>query len=166
MLIPYNQLEGVALAWAVANRQGIAEEILAIGGGLALRRFCYTKRPSVETTGESNDTALAEACYLVDQSAGYNIYMPHEQHGGEGGRIIERERISVEFHPEIGAGGMPDLTKGYWSATHPSSLGGLLRARATGPTHLTAAMRAYVASGLPMVDTPPIDVPDTLSRYV
>lgn len=69
---------------------------------------------------------------------------------GQGGPIIERERISIEYMPGAGDAGLD-----VWIATR---IEGSSVSEEQGPTPLIAAMRCYVASRL----GDEVDVPDEL----
>jgi len=61
----------------------------------------------------------------------------------QGGPIIEREKIAVEWRRQSFGDGVP-----HWYACHPKNEGGLIRYTGYGPTPLIAAMRCFVASKL------------------
>lgn len=119
MKICANELNGVALDWAVAMSQGLTDKTLKIGYMTALEVI-------IDEYGE-----------LYDMRYGRQ-YSP-STNWSQGGPIIEREEIAThrwecEEHrnPEI-----------RWRAELPRK--GIF---AKGPTPLVAAMRCYVASKL------------------
>ena len=59
----------------------------------------------------------------------------------QGGPIIEREKIDVEYRKQSFGDGDP-----HWYAIHPKNAGGLIRYSGRGSNALQAVMRCYVAS--------------------
>lgn len=61
----------------------------------------------------------------------------------QGGPIIEREKIDIEYHKQWQGDGLP-----YWKAMHIKNEGGLIRYYGLAPTPLIAAMRCYCCAVL------------------
>ena len=103
-----------------------------------------------ELTGAALDWAVVECERFVE-----DVFEPSE-HWDDGGPIIERERISIEYM--AGAG---DAGADVWVATMTfpdKKFGGVAFSEEQGFTALVAAMRCYVASKL----GDEVDVPDEL----
>ena len=110
-----------------------------------------------ELNGDALDWAVS---YCVEWSNKFPIMpfkvLPYSSHWAQGGQIIEREKISIEYM--AGAG---DAGADVWVAnmTYPDKkFGGVAFSEEQGSTPLTAAMRCYVASKL----GDEVEVPDEL----
>lgn len=135
-----NDLEGVALAYAVAKAEGRTGKLFKTASGLELIPFAYVRRAG------GPRVILDEAQFLFDFDLnGY--YSPHNS-WGMGGPIIARESIAfvVNHNDEC----PPELK--YTAFIR------MLGSGRQGPTHLVAAMRAFVASKLG--DT--VEIPEML----
>lgn len=124
MKLKTQDLIGAALDWAVASLEKPADGhlLLLVDGQIVIRR-----------------TVLNHT---------YDFICPCSTNWAQGGPIIERERIGLDYYPD---GGHPD--GGAWGAATCEGM-----VHCVGPTPLIAAMRAYVASRL----GDEVEVPDEL----
>lgn len=131
MKVKTSELIGSALDWAVAKCEG-RENVISQSKGGAL----------------SFDAGLHPYMADLDKPGRYQIYGP-STHWAQGGPIIERGRISVEYTGNKGRA---------WFAKPPGNPTRVRRQMMDGPTPLIAACRCFVASRL----GDEADVPDAL----
>ncbi|MCY1166643.1 hypothetical protein D9M73_65910 [compost metagenome] len=90
----------------------------------------------VQCAEHGENPLVSVVAWAAENDDGFNPSTNWEQ----GGRIIERERISVSSELKGGIG--DPLKQRFWFATYDGDL------HSSGPTVLIAAMREYVASKL------------------
>ena len=130
MKIKTNQLTGAALDWAVAICEGFTDYDHAT----------ETMLPPRKEYGRVN---MYEYSYSTDWA--------------EGGPIIEREKVCVEYMAGAGDGGLDVWVTEVLHEDRKYS--GVTSSAGEGPTPLIAAMRCYVASKLGDY----IDIPEELT---
>ena len=126
MKIKISELTGPALDWAVAKCLGLG-------------KLHYT-----DVVGRISTLKTAVMVWSMElPGVGHGDKFSPSTDWSQGGPIIERERIAVQFGPQ-------------WTAVHSRRLGRFNY----GPTPLVAAMRCFVASRL----GDEVDVPDKLCQ--
>jgi hypothetical protein len=125
-----SELTGVALDWAVAKSAGVGVH-MSRGGWVV-----FDSDSHAEFSNGYNDSKM-------------QMFKP-STNWAQGGVIIERERISIEYMAGAGDGGLD-----VWVATRVENPA---FAEEQGDTPLIASMRAYVASKL----GDEVEIPDEL----